>query len=480
MLVRHTFLYLPAQVVAPLVQFVSIIVWAHRLSAADLGVVTLIIAIQELTFVVFFMWWSHFALRYIAGFRDDAGRRRLIGGESAALLISAALQTVAAIPVLLVVLPGALDAATLIVASLFMVTRSLNAYMAERARAEARIGLYTVMQIAGPLLGLLIGVALTEAGFRSLTGVFLGLVVAQAFALFAMVPMSDVGRHCDVASGPLLRRAAAFGVPAMTASMLALLAVNAPRFIVEHWGGLTALGEFSVGYGLGLRASSFAVMLVTVGAYPLAARAMEREGIAAAYAQLSRNMTLVALVVAPVAFGLLAVNRSVVDLVVPPAFREAASVVLPFATIGGLLRYLRAHTTDQAFLVRSRPGIITIIGIVDLVGAALSSVVGLRLDGVAGAAAGPMVSGVVMIAVSLVAARLVLDFPIPTRSFIVIGGAAAIMAAIVAAAPVGDGVFGLATRIALGAMIYASAIIAALPLGRERMFAAAQRLARFS
>jgi hypothetical protein len=91
-----------------------------------------------------------------------------------------------------------------------------------------------------------------------------------------------------------------------------------------------------------------------------------------------------------------------------------------------------------------------------------------------------MVSGAATFALSLVAARWLLDFRVPMRSIAAIGAAAAIMAVIVAAAPVGDGIFGLATRIALGALIYAAAIVATLPLGRDRMFAAANRLARFS
>jgi hypothetical protein len=89
-----------------------------------------------------------------------------------------------------------------------------------------------------------------------------------------------------------------------------------------------------------------------------------------------------------------------------------------------------------------------------------------------------MVSGAVMFAASLIAARWALDFRIPLRPIIAIGVAAGIMAIVVAAAPVADDIFGLATRIALGALIYAAAIIAALPLDRGRMFAAANRPAR--
>lgn len=153
--------------------------------------------------------------------------------------------------------------------------------------------------------------------------------------------------------------------------MLAIVAMNAPRFVVLAMLGLSAAGMFAVGYSLGLRASSFAVTLVTAGAYPLVVRKLHEEGREAAFAQLSQNMMLVALVVAPVAFGLIAISRSVTEILVAPEFREVTYLVLPLATIGGLLRYLRAHTSDQVFLLNLKPQYGTIIAACDLVVAPL-------------------------------------------------------------------------------------------------------------
>ncbi len=467
MLLRHTLLYLPAQCITPLVQLVSIIIWAHLLPPADVGLVTLIIAIQDMSFAAFFTWWSHYALRFITGFRDAAGRGRFLGTEGVAVALSTGLQLAIVTPLLAVFFPDQMTAGLLAAAIVFMTTRSLNNYMSERARAEAHIALYSIQQIGGPLFGLLIGLGLIAAGRPGVSSIFIGFIVAQGVCVGLSFAMSDVGRNGLRLDRTILRKAAGFGVPVMLASMLALVAMNAPRFIVEHFDGLAAVGRFSVGYGLGLRASSFAVMLVTAGAYPLVVRRMEREGLAAAYDQLGKNITLVALAVIPVAFGLLAVNTAVVDLMVPQDYRAVTYVVLPCATIGGLLRYLRAHTTDQVFLVRSRTTFTTLISTIDLVFAVASSGVGLWLYGIPGAAIGPMVSGAVTFTASLLLAQVLLDFRVPVRAFAAIVTAAAVMGVVVYLLPTGLGFVGLGLRIAVGGVVYAVGVAALLPLGRQ-------------
>lgn len=476
MLLRHTLLYLPAQFVAPLIQFVSIIIWAHILSPTDLGVVTLIMAVQELAFAAFFLWWSHYALRFIAGFRDDEARGRFLGTEVIAIALSTVLQTLILLPVLHFYFAQAMTPALLAVTTAFLVSRSLNNYMAERARSEIRIALYSIMQITGPLLGLLIGLGLIWSGQPGAISIVAGFAIAQAGSMLFAFTMSDVGRRLPKLDRTIFGKAASFGIPVMLAYMLALVAANAPRFVVEHVRGLAAVGEFSVGFGLGLRASAFAVMMVTAGAYPLVVRRMEREGLAAAYEQLAKNITLVAVVVVPVAFGLLAVNTAVVDLMVPEAYRAVTYLVLPCATIGGLLRALRAHTTDQVFLIRSRTGFTTLIAVIDLIFAVGLSYAGLMLYGVPGAAIGPMVSGAVTFTTSLLLARWMLDFQVPWRAFGAIVLAAAVMAGIVAALPSGHGYVGLGLRVAVGGAIYPALLALLLPMARQMLFGMAGKL----
>src|SRR5262245_14810308 len=139
MLLRQTLLYLPAQIIGPVFQLVSVIVWTHVTDQHALGVITLITATHELLQTAFLAWWSQYALRFLGRFVDQGDGDRFYRTENFVLLCSLAVQSAATIVVLLTIIePGANTA--LIVASLaYVITRSLNLYIAERARVRGEI-----------------------------------------------------------------------------------------------------------------------------------------------------------------------------------------------------------------------------------------------------------------------------------------------------------------------------------------------------
>ncbi|GMM61965.1 oligosaccharide flippase family protein [Novosphingobium pituita] len=463
MLIRQTLLYLPAQIVAPLVQFASILVWARLMTPRDLGVVTLTIAVQEVYFALFFGWWQRYVLRFVRTFADTTARRQFLGCETLALLASGAAQSLAVVPLAAALEGGLPDPAMLALVEGFMITRSTSAYFADRARAEARIALYSLVQTCGPMAGFAIGVLLLLAHGSSAQAVLLGFLLAQGLGLVAALAMSDALRRPPAYDRPVFHTAIAFGGAVMIATLLATLAFALPRFIVSGALGMAAMGTFAVGYGLGLRASSFAVTLVTAGAYPLVVRRMEQEGIEAASAQLRQNMVLVALAVMPVACGLLAINRLIIDVLVESRFREATASILPLATIGGLFRYLRAHTSDQVFALCLRPGYGTAIAALDIVVAAASTWIGLRWLGLAGAALGPMISGLCTLLASFALSRRRFGFHAPLGTFARILAAATLMGLGVRAIPLVHTAPMLLLAIGLGVLFYGAALGLAMP-----------------
>src|SRR5688572_21880249 len=64
MMLRQSLLYLPAQIIGPVMQLIAMVVWTHLVSEHTLGVITLVIATHELLQVAFLAWWSQFALRF--------------------------------------------------------------------------------------------------------------------------------------------------------------------------------------------------------------------------------------------------------------------------------------------------------------------------------------------------------------------------------------------------------------------------------
>lgn len=471
MLIRQTILYLPAQIIAPLVQFASVLIWSHLLAPEHLGMVTMMVAIQEIGYITFFGWWSLSMLRFITGYTGPEQRQAYLRTETGALALSLLLQTLILLPVLAWYFGQTLGRGSLALALAFMLTRSFNDYMADRARAEAKIALYTFVQTVGPVAGFLVGLFWIWHVGPSSDAVLAGYVIAQVIGIAAGVLMTDFCRSIGRVSGTIMREAFAFGATQSVSRLLAVVAINAPRFIIASTLGLAAVGLFNVGYSLGIRASSFAVALVTAGAYPLVVRKMNQEGPEAAFRQLSQNMVLVALVVAPVAFGLFGINRSLVGLLVDPAYQAITLAVLPLATFGGLFRYLRAHTSDQVFLLSLKPVYGTVIAVVDLAVALLSAWIGVLLLDVKGAALGPMMAGLVTFALSFALSRYRFGFRAPLGAFLRIAIAAAIMGAAVYMLPVAASLWMLAVQIAAGGVVFVGLILALMPNERQALLA---------
>ena len=71
MLIRQTILYLPAQLLGPLFQFIAAVVWTHWLVPDAYGVLAFVIAAQELAFALCLSWWSHYTMRYLGTFEGE-------------------------------------------------------------------------------------------------------------------------------------------------------------------------------------------------------------------------------------------------------------------------------------------------------------------------------------------------------------------------------------------------------------------------
>ena len=75
MLLRQTLLYLPAQVLGPLVQFISAVLWTYFLVPEEMGVFALITAVQEFAYIGTTFWFTLYTMRYFDRGADGARRR---------------------------------------------------------------------------------------------------------------------------------------------------------------------------------------------------------------------------------------------------------------------------------------------------------------------------------------------------------------------------------------------------------------------
>ena len=476
MLLRQTLLYLPAQILGPALQFVASVVWTHWLGPEDYGVTAYLLALQEFGFIVTLSWWAQYVLRFPPAAAEGAPRAAFARSENA-VLGYACLTQVGVVLAGLALMGRPLSGALAAAAVLYTLSRSLMSYLAERARAAERIGLYTLAQSASLGLGFPLawaGVAFIAAAPET---VLAGFAAGQCIAVLALWPRFGFALSLRAPDSAVIRAALVFALPLLLSGAVGWFSVNGIRVIVDEVAGAAAVGLLSVGWGLGHRAAAVAAMLVTAAAFPLAVRRLKEGTRADALAQLARNGTLLLAVLAPVTAGVMMISAPLTDLLIAAPYRDATKAMLPIAMAAGALRNFRVHFPDQALILFERTKLTLWVNGAEAASAVLFTLVGLRLGGITGAglgcAAGIGVGAVVCFSMA------VIGFGLRPQ----IADGACILAAALAMA-LALAVFdwtrlgalgGLIAEIAAGALLYGAALLCLFP---RRALAGAAALAR--
>ena len=454
MLLRHTLLYLPAQLVGPLFQLVAMIVWTHVVDEHTLGIITLVTATHELLLVGFLAWWSQYALRFFGRYQHGPESLRFHRTENSVLLASVILQSIVAIFILLVIIAPDAKAGILLATVGYVSTRSVSLYIGERARARQQIWVYSIQQVCGPSIGFVIGLVLIELFGQSAEWPLTGYAVAQMVAILIVLPKIGYGHSFWPIDRGIVEHALRYGLPLIIGGALGWVGLNAPRFIVNEMAGVAAAGLFAVGYGLGQRAAAVAAMLVTAAAFPLAVKSMEHGGSRAAMHQLADNSALLFAILAPSLAGIFMLRAEIVHLLIALPFQQVTLSILPLATLAGAIRNLRAHFGDQVFLLHSRTRWMMAVAAIDATMTMLLSALCFRYWGFAGAAGATVGAALAAAIVSFAIGFSRFGLTLPVGHLIRIALATLAMAALLRLFPEASTLIHLAAHIGAGAAAY--------------------------
>jgi O-antigen/teichoic acid export membrane protein len=371
MLIKKTLQLLPAQLLGPLAQFSSIIIWTHLASSQTIGVVTLISGQQELIRTIFLAWWSHYALRFLG--ETGNSEEEFQATSNCILLFSSLIQCFFAYLLLKQFVVSDPDYLLSISVFLFVIFRNINLHNINIAAARSNTIDYNLLSIFGPVLGLVFGIILLKIYGDNpsypLLGYMLGEVIGLAYSFFRN---KSALRKWKI-NNLILKQAINYSLPLIFSGALAWAAVNLSRYIIDHNLGVAAAGDFAVGFGLGQRAASLAAMLVGAASLPIAIRCMQESGIAAGMQQLANNCALLLAVVLPSLVGLYLVSPELVQLVVAKKFQKVTLEILPWALLSGGLYSIIYHYLNHYFLItkNTRP-LIAVDGCLALITLGLS------------------------------------------------------------------------------------------------------------
>ncbi len=473
MLLRQTLLYLPAQLLGPVFQFVSILTWTHFLSPEQLGVVALVTAVQELCIAVTLTWFLHYTVRYGGG---PAGKGpSFLDTETFVLGFSGTLTAIIVLAMPAFIggdwTPGLLAAA--IAQS---VGRLPIAQFSDRARAQGDALTYSILQIGWPVGGFLLALLLVTAIEPTATMILAGYAAAQLTAVGVALLRTDFGTRPGNFTREVVVKAASYALPLVFGGVLVWLANNGIRFVVEWRDGAAAVGLISVGWSIGLRLASVAAMLVTAAGFPLAMARAREGGHAAGQAQLARNGVLLLLALAPASAGLWMIADQVVPLVVGEAYREVTAAILPASILAGAARNFRIHCSEQVFLLHERPVIPLINDAIDAVAALALGGLGLWFADLPGLVAGAALGAALSLVVTTACAWWLYGFALPAGDVVRIAAATASMVAVLALLPDANGAVALALTVAIGAAVFACMIALLYPDERNKALILARDL----
>lgn len=462
MLFRQTLLYLPAQVLGPLFQFVSIVAWTYVLSPVEMGVFALVVAVQELAYTATTFWFSLYTMRYHDPEGGAGAKARFLDTELMVLLAGSV--TTAGVVLLLPLFTSIEWSWPLALATVaYAVSRGLVTHLSDRARTEHDTLTYSALQISWPVLGLALGWLFAVTIEPTAAMVLWGYAAAQMLSLAVAAFRMDFGRNPARFSREAIAIAVKYGLPLLAGGIFVWVASNGLRFVVEYRESAAAVGLITVGWGLGLRVAAFASMLVTAAAFPVAMRRARDEGMAAGQAQLERNGVLLLAVLAPACVGLYAVAEPFVRLVVAEEFEAMTIAVLPLAIAAGAFRNMRIHFGEQVFLLHERSIVPLWNDAFDAAASLAGGAIGLIWGGLPGAVAGAALGSLASLAVTLASGWVAYRFSFPPLDFLRIAAATFAMWLAVVSLPVGDGAMWLALAVATGALVYGVVLTAVSP-----------------
>ncbi|HWG04177.1 MAG TPA: lipopolysaccharide biosynthesis protein [Beijerinckiaceae bacterium] len=477
MLIRHTILYLPAQLIGPLFQFIAAVAWTHWLAPDAYGILAFVLATQDLAYLVGLSWWSQFTLRYLGTFKGSESRAVYQRSENCIILLSSLLQAAMAVGAL-VVLKTPLTPTLVGASILYIVTRSITAHLGERARTRGEIVAYTVAQLFGPVVGFLIALGALSHIAATPEWALAGFAVAQFVGLVWLWSRLGLGFSIAWPDRAIFRKACSFGMPLVFSGAIAWFSINGIRVIVEHMQGIEAVGLISVGWGLGQRLASVAAMLVTAAAFPLAVKHLQAGARDAALTQLSQSGAILFGLLAPSAIGIILLTNQATNLLIAEPFRPVTLTVLPIAAIAGLVRNIRVHFADQSFLLFERPKLTLVINAVEAIGTLAGCWVGIEVGGLTGAAAGALAGALAGAVTGFAMSIAFFGLPIPVTHVTRILAATAAMAIVLRIAIWADQSADLALAVAgeiiVGGFVYVG-VLAILYAGALRDLLARRR-----
>tara|TARA_R110002072_G_scaffold156768_10_gene307339 strand:- start:775 stop:2232 length:1458 start_codon:yes stop_codon:yes gene_type:complete len=461
MLGRHLLGYLPVQLTQAIVGFGGVAIFTRLLSADDYGQYALALAALSLFHMASFTWLE----AAIARFHARAETRRRLGDHLATaygLFLLLALAGAALMVIALLVLPfDARLKTALAFAAISLLLRALLQIGLVTHRAAGEITRYSALEAGSLMLGFIVGVGIIFTTDLGAAGIFMGLAIGSAVALFVDLPV--MLRRAAKGRRQIVRAQvyAKFGAPVSASLVFEQLLSVGDRFLIAAFLGQGAVGMYAAGYGLADRLLDIIFIWFGAAVWPLTIKALESKGPEAARDVAGRAAGLMALVAFPAAAGLALVAGPLTTIIIGENLREQAAIILPWIALSGLMKGMMTYYFHEAFTLKRRTASMAAI----MAGAAVLNLglnlVFIPIFGIAGAATATVIAYFIALLVCAWLGRKYFPLPLPWNDWVRAAAATGVMAAAVYALPaINSAWLMLVAQAMTGGIVYVASALA--------------------
>lgn len=348
-LLRHLAGYAPVNFAAAVASFGGVYVFTRLLGPDEYGRYAVMISVMALIHTISLTWAEAANYRFTAQARESGGlrdhyrtglgllaRSLLVSGVLVLLLLALtrrAPEYRAFIPYIACLLP----------------LNSIVQMALEAHKASERVGRYALVETSRLLLGFVLGALLAWKSGLGALAPFAGLLIAGFLLALSEGRWLVVQAKGGQSSADTRRAWLYYGAPIAAALMLDILLSAADRFLILHYLGESAVGEYTAGYGVADKTVLLICAWAAMAGSPLVMAAYERGGKDAAREEARGLAGMLLLLGLPVATGLALVAQPLAEAMIGEDLRDQAMRIIPWIAFAGLLNGLLIHYFSEAF-----------------------------------------------------------------------------------------------------------------------------------
>jgi O-antigen/teichoic acid export membrane protein len=408
-LVRKIGHYGVASGVPSLINFAGMATLTHLLTRAEYGQYALVQAVVAVVNAVAFQWLRSSARRFLPA----AGNERfpILATLGAGFLALVALTMLGALVTMAAVRS---DPTRWFVALglLLLIAQAWYELNSEIVLAEINPQLYGLVGLGRAIVFLGLGVSLAALGFGA-PGVLLAAVAGYASPGLVLAHRYWRRVRLGEAERSRARSLVRYGLPLTGSYAFQFVMDSSDRLLLGALVGVEAAGVYAVAYDLTQQTLTFLMVVVNLAAFPMAARSLDREGIAGAREGLRVQASILALLALPGAVGLGTLAPTIGRALLGAQFSAAAAALVPIIAIGGLLGGFKAYYFDLSFQLDRQTRPLVVIG---LLGATLNlalNILWIPAFGMFGAAWATVTTFALALLASGIAGRQHVRLPLP-------------------------------------------------------------------